>query len=32
VLDYYLLGKLPKAAAKPAPVQEPPAESDAESD
>lgn len=32
VLDYYLLGKLPKAAAQPAPVQEPPAESDAESD
>ena len=32
VLDYYLLGKLPKAAARPAPVQEPPAESDAESD
>jgi penicillin-binding protein 2 len=32
VLDYYLLGKLPKAAAQPAPVQEPPAETDAESD
>jgi penicillin-binding protein 2 len=32
VLDYYLLGKLPKAAARPAKVQEPPAESDAESD
>jgi penicillin-binding protein 2 len=32
VLDYYLLGKLPKAPAKPAPVLEPPPESDAESD
>jgi penicillin-binding protein 2 len=32
VLDYYLLGKLPKAPAAPAPVQEPQPESDAESD
>jgi penicillin-binding protein 2 len=31
-LDYYLLGKVPKAAPRPAPVQEPPAETDAESD
>jgi penicillin-binding protein 2 len=32
VLDYYLLGKLPKAAPRPATAQAPPAESDAESD
>jgi penicillin-binding protein 2 len=31
-LDYYLLGKQPKAPAAPAPVQEPPPDSDAESD
>jgi penicillin-binding protein 2 len=32
VLDYFLLGKLPKAPAAPAPVQEPPPQSGAESD
>jgi penicillin-binding protein 2 len=32
VLDYFLLGKRPKAPAQPAPAQEPPPESDAESD